>query len=180
MAGPLKQKGWPELSWIGEPDSKNSRKKKQNPRRRRSFRKKLIRKMIPLVQMRFISVRNVFLLLFLHPGCSLPDIIKEIAKEDEEKHKRHIRRIVAKEERLKARPPRLGKHKYACSCCCLLTSFLLAQTNRKQCWNIVCFGYACLTSQGFSIFKVNLLMDFISWIKLTLCIIISSMTPGEY
>ncbi|OAY46372.1 ribosome biogenesis protein NOP53 [Manihot esculenta] len=43
---------------------------------------------------------------------SLPDIIKEIAKEDEEKHKRHIRRIVAKEERLKARPPRLGKHKF--------------------------------------------------------------------
>eukprot|EP00257_Ricinus_communis_P017368 XP_015575794.1 ribosome biogenesis protein NOP53 isoform X2 [Ricinus communis] len=43
---------------------------------------------------------------------SLTDIIKEIAKEDEEKNKRHIRRIVAKEERLKTRPSRLGKHKF--------------------------------------------------------------------
>lgn len=43
---------------------------------------------------------------------SLPDIIQEIAKEDEEKQKRHIRRLVAKQERLKARPPRLGKHKF--------------------------------------------------------------------
>ncbi|KAL2526720.1 Uncharacterized protein Adt_11774 [Abeliophyllum distichum] len=43
---------------------------------------------------------------------SLPDILQEIAKEDEEKHKRHLRRIVAKKERLKACPPRLGKHKF--------------------------------------------------------------------
>ncbi|KAL6977530.1 hypothetical protein U1Q18_026329 [Sarracenia purpurea var. burkii] len=43
---------------------------------------------------------------------SLPDIIQEIAKEDEEKQKRHLRRIVAKQERLKSRPPRLGKHKF--------------------------------------------------------------------
>ncbi|KAI3448841.1 hypothetical protein Pfo_005506 [Paulownia fortunei] len=43
---------------------------------------------------------------------SLPDIMQEIAKEDEEKHKRHLRRIVAKQERLKARPPRLGKYKF--------------------------------------------------------------------
>lgn len=42
----------------------------------------------------------------------LPDIIQEIAKEDEEKHKRHQRRIVAKQDRLKSRPPRLGKHKF--------------------------------------------------------------------
>ena len=34
-------------------------------------------------------------------GCSLPDIIQEIAKEDEERHRRHQRRIVAKQERLK-------------------------------------------------------------------------------
>ena len=45
-------------------------------------------------------------------GCSLPEIIQEIAKEDEERHRRHQRRIVAKQERLKTRPPRLGKHKY--------------------------------------------------------------------
>ncbi|KAJ8769448.1 hypothetical protein K2173_002938 [Erythroxylum novogranatense] len=42
----------------------------------------------------------------------LPDILKEIANEDEEKHNRHIRRLISKEERLKTRPPRLGKHKF--------------------------------------------------------------------
>ncbi|XP_020552918.1 uncharacterized protein At2g40430 [Sesamum indicum] len=43
---------------------------------------------------------------------SLTDIMQEIAKEDEEKHNRHLRRMVAKQERLKARPPRLGKYKF--------------------------------------------------------------------
>ncbi|CAL9069997.1 unnamed protein product, partial [Musa banksii] len=43
---------------------------------------------------------------------SLPDIMKEIAKEDEEKHRRHMRRAVARQERLKSAPPRLGKHKF--------------------------------------------------------------------
>ncbi|KAI3809177.1 hypothetical protein L1987_25147 [Smallanthus sonchifolius] len=43
---------------------------------------------------------------------SLPDIINEIAKEDEEKSKRHIRRAIAKQERLKSCPPRLGRHKF--------------------------------------------------------------------
>ncbi|KAK6143195.1 hypothetical protein DH2020_023543 [Rehmannia glutinosa] len=43
---------------------------------------------------------------------SLPNIMQEIAKEDEEKEKRHLRRIIAKQERLKARPPRLGKYKF--------------------------------------------------------------------
>lgn len=42
----------------------------------------------------------------------IPDIIEEIAKEDEEKHKRHFRRFVARQERLRVRPPRLGKHKF--------------------------------------------------------------------
>lgn len=41
----------------------------------------------------------------------LPDIIKEIAKDDEKKHKKHAKRIIAKEERLKVRPPRLRKYK---------------------------------------------------------------------
>nr|XP_043631954.1 ribosome biogenesis protein NOP53 [Erigeron canadensis] len=44
---------------------------------------------------------------------SLPKIIDEIAKEDEEKSKRHLRRVVAKQERLKSCPPRLGRHKFA-------------------------------------------------------------------
>ncbi|XAR71884.1 hypothetical protein NMG60_11018333 [Bertholletia excelsa] len=43
---------------------------------------------------------------------SLPDIIQEIANEDEVKQKRHLRRIVAKQEKMKSRPPRLGKHKF--------------------------------------------------------------------
>lgn len=45
--------------------------------------------------------------------CSLPDILQEIAKEDEKKQKRHLRKAIAKQERLKACPPRLGKYKYA-------------------------------------------------------------------
>ncbi|PUZ63998.1 hypothetical protein GQ55_3G109600 [Panicum hallii var. hallii] len=43
---------------------------------------------------------------------SLPNIIDEIAKEDEEKEKRRIRRTVVKQERLKSGPPRLGRHKF--------------------------------------------------------------------
>ncbi|GLT28738.1 hypothetical protein SLA2020_036470 [Shorea laevis] len=43
---------------------------------------------------------------------SIPDILQEIAKEDEEKQNRHLRRITAKQERLKICPPRLGKYKF--------------------------------------------------------------------
>ncbi|XP_064999597.1 ribosome biogenesis protein NOP53-like [Musa acuminata AAA Group] len=43
---------------------------------------------------------------------SLPDIINEIAMEDEEKNRRHMRRIIARQERLKSAPPRLGKYKF--------------------------------------------------------------------
>ncbi|MQL82136.1 hypothetical protein Taro_014614 [Colocasia esculenta] len=43
---------------------------------------------------------------------SLQDIIKEIANEDEEKQRRHVRRVIAKQERLRSGPPRLGKHKF--------------------------------------------------------------------
>ncbi|OMO75870.1 P60-like protein [Corchorus olitorius] len=43
---------------------------------------------------------------------SIPDILQEIAKEDEEKEKKHLRRVIAKQERLKACPPRLGKYKF--------------------------------------------------------------------
>ncbi|XP_073008697.1 ribosome biogenesis protein NOP53 [Typha latifolia] len=43
---------------------------------------------------------------------SLPDIMEEIAKEDEEKQRRHCRRVIARQERLKSAPPRLGKHKF--------------------------------------------------------------------
>lgn len=43
---------------------------------------------------------------------SLPNIMEEIAKEDEQKEKKRIRRTVVKEERLKSGPPRLGRYKY--------------------------------------------------------------------
>ncbi|ONK78573.1 uncharacterized protein A4U43_C02F20240 [Asparagus officinalis] len=43
---------------------------------------------------------------------SLSDIMKEIAEEDEDKKRRHLRREVAKQEKLKSGPPRLGKHKF--------------------------------------------------------------------
>lgn len=43
---------------------------------------------------------------------SIPVIIDEIAKEDEEKSNRHLRRVVAKQERLKSCPPRLGRLKF--------------------------------------------------------------------
>lgn len=43
---------------------------------------------------------------------SIKDIVQEIAEEDEEKHRRHIRRVVAKQERRNLCPPRLGKHKF--------------------------------------------------------------------
>ncbi|XP_073130522.1 ribosome biogenesis protein NOP53 [Henckelia pumila] len=42
----------------------------------------------------------------------LKDILEEITEEDKEKHMRNIRRNVAKQERLKARPPRMGKYKF--------------------------------------------------------------------
>ncbi|CAH2058622.1 unnamed protein product [Thlaspi arvense] len=43
---------------------------------------------------------------------SLPNILEEIAKEDEEKMNKRIRRTIAKHDVLKIRPPRLGKHKF--------------------------------------------------------------------
>lgn len=43
---------------------------------------------------------------------SLANIIEEIEGENKEKENRRIRRVVAKQERLKVCPPRLGKRKY--------------------------------------------------------------------
>ncbi|GLJ14907.1 hypothetical protein SUGI_0242640 [Cryptomeria japonica] len=42
----------------------------------------------------------------------LPNIIKEIEKEDEERERRRLRRAVAKQERLANGPPRLGRKKF--------------------------------------------------------------------
>ncbi|XVF24210.1 hypothetical protein REPUB_Repub13aG0108100 [Reevesia pubescens] len=41
-----------------------------------------------------------------------PYILHEIAEEDEEKQNKHLGRVIAKQERLKACPPRLGKYKF--------------------------------------------------------------------
>ena len=60
----------------------------------------------------FILLRSILLSAGSF-GCSFPAILQEIAKEDEEKQKKHLRRVIAKQERLKACPPRLGKYKYA-------------------------------------------------------------------
>lgn len=61
----------------------------------------------------------VYLFIYFKWLCllcySLPDIMQEIAKEDEEKQKRRLRRLVSQQERLKTRPPRFGKHKYGSS-----------------------------------------------------------------
>ncbi|KAK6932941.1 Ribosome biogenesis protein Nop53/GLTSCR2 [Dillenia turbinata] len=43
---------------------------------------------------------------------SVPKILQEIAKEEKEKERRRMRRLVAKQERLKTAPPRLGKYKF--------------------------------------------------------------------
>ncbi|XP_074287156.1 ribosome biogenesis protein NOP53 [Silene latifolia] len=43
---------------------------------------------------------------------SIPDILQEIAQEEEEKQNRHVRRLTVKEEKLKSCPPRLGKRKF--------------------------------------------------------------------
>ncbi|KAL4568128.1 hypothetical protein LXL04_023730 [Taraxacum kok-saghyz] len=60
---------------------------------------------------------------FVKEHNSLPAIINEIAKEDEEKSKRHERRVIAKQERLKSCPPCLGRHKFEpapVQACCTL------------------------------------------------------------
>ncbi|KFK29815.1 hypothetical protein AALP_AA7G182500 [Arabis alpina] len=47
-----------------------------------------------------------------HEITSLPKILKEIRREDKEKDNKRQRRTIAKQDVLKIRPPRLGKHKY--------------------------------------------------------------------
>jgi nucleolar protein 53 len=62
---------------------------------------------------------------------SIPDIIQEIAKEDEEKQKRHIRRNISKQERLKIRPPRFGRHKFQAAPAQVLLSEEITGSLRK-------------------------------------------------
>ncbi|KAI4306519.1 hypothetical protein L6164_029790 [Bauhinia variegata] len=81
---------------------------------------------------------------------SIPDIIQEIEKEDEEKQKRHLRRLVAKQEMLKSRPPRLGKHKFEPAPVQVLLSEEITGSIRKLrgCCTLVKDRYKSLEKRG--------------------------------
>uniref|UniRef100_A0A0D9WCP4 Ribosome biogenesis protein NOP53 n=1 Tax=Leersia perrieri TaxID=77586 RepID=A0A0D9WCP4_9ORYZ len=81
---------------------------------------------------------------------SLPDILNEIAKEDEEKEKRHIRQTVAKQERLKSAPPRLGKHKFEPAPVQVLLSEEISGSLRKLkgCCNLARDRYKSIEKRG--------------------------------
>ncbi|KAJ1430897.1 Ribosome biogenesis protein Nop53/GLTSCR2 [Sesbania bispinosa] len=81
---------------------------------------------------------------------SLPDIIEEIEKEDEENKRKHLRRHVAKEERLKTRPPRIGKHKFEPAPVQVLLSEEITGSIRKLkgCCNLIKDRYKSLEKRG--------------------------------
>ncbi|KAL0539715.1 hypothetical protein IC582_023931 [Cucumis melo] len=81
---------------------------------------------------------------------SLPDIIQEIAKEDEERENRRIRRTIAKQERLKSCPPRLGKHKFEPAPVQVLLSEEITGSLRKLkgCCTLVRDRYKSLEKRG--------------------------------
>ncbi|KAI9126842.1 hypothetical protein K1719_002438 [Acacia pycnantha] len=81
---------------------------------------------------------------------SVQNIIQEIEKEDEEKHKKRLRRFVAKQERLKSRPPRLGKYKYEPEPVQVLLSEEITGSIRKlkACSTLVKDRYKSLEKRG--------------------------------
>ncbi|XP_061351708.1 ribosome biogenesis protein NOP53-like [Gastrolobium bilobum] len=81
---------------------------------------------------------------------SIPEIIQEIEKEDEEKKRRHLRRHVAKQEMLKARPPRLGKHKFEPAPVQVLLSEEITGSIRKLkgCCTLIKDRYKSLEKRG--------------------------------
>ncbi|XP_004491045.1 ribosome biogenesis protein NOP53-like [Cicer arietinum] len=80
----------------------------------------------------------------------IPKLVKEIKNEDEEKKKRHIRRQVAKQDRLKACPPRLGKHKFEPAPVQVLLSEEITGSIRKLkgCCTLVKDRYKSLEKRG--------------------------------
>ncbi|XP_068634542.1 ribosome biogenesis protein NOP53 [Aristolochia californica] len=82
---------------------------------------------------------------------SLPDILNEIAQEDEQKKKRHLRRVLAREERLKHAPPRLGKHKFEPAPVQVLLSEEISGSLRKLkgCCTLARDRYKSLQKRGF-------------------------------
>ncbi|KAK3137523.1 hypothetical protein QOZ80_5BG0453430 [Eleusine coracana subsp. coracana] len=81
---------------------------------------------------------------------SLPNIIDEIAKEDEEKEKKRIRRTVTKEERLKSAPPRLGRHKFVPAPVQVLLTEEISGSLRqlKGCCNLARDRYKSIEKRG--------------------------------
>ncbi|TKY56513.1 P60 protein [Spatholobus suberectus] len=81
---------------------------------------------------------------------SLPEIIQEIEQEDEKKKKRHLRRQVAKQEMLKTRPPRLGKHKFEPAPVQVLLSEEITGSIRKLkgCCTLIKDRYKSLEKRG--------------------------------
>lgn len=59
----------------------------------------------------------------------MPNILEEISREDEEKQNKLVRRAIAKQDVLKIRPPRLGKHKYELKSVFTFLFLSLALTN---------------------------------------------------
>lgn len=87
----------------------------------------------------------------------LDDIVKEIAKDDEEKQRKHIRRVIAKQERLKCAPPRLGKHKFEPAAPQVLLSEEITGSLRKLkgCCTIARDCYKSLEKRGLVVPKAK-------------------------
>ncbi|KAK7372127.1 hypothetical protein VNO80_05496 [Phaseolus coccineus] len=81
---------------------------------------------------------------------SIPDIIQEIEQEEEEKKKKHLRRKVAKQEMLKTRPPRIGKHKFEPAPVQVLLSEEITGSIRKLkgCCTLIKDRYKSLEKRG--------------------------------
>ncbi|OIW05418.1 hypothetical protein TanjilG_23244 [Lupinus angustifolius] len=88
---------------------------------------------------------------------SIPNIIQEIEEEDKEKSKRHLRRQVAKQERLKARPPRIGKYKFEPAPIQVLLSEEINGSIRKLkgCCTLIKDRYKSLEKRGLIVSKPN-------------------------
>ncbi|KAL9316557.1 hypothetical protein ACSQ67_017558 [Phaseolus vulgaris] len=81
---------------------------------------------------------------------NIPDIIQEIEQEEEEKKKKHLRRKVAKQEMLKTRPPRIGKHKFEPAPVQVLLSEEITGSIRKLkgCCTLIKERYKSLEKRG--------------------------------
>lgn len=88
---------------------------------------------------------------------SLKDIMKEIKEDDEEKQNRHLRRVVAKKERLKTCPPRLGRHKFKPAPMQVLLTEQISGSLRKLegCPTLIRHHYKSLEKRGLVVPKAK-------------------------